>query len=140
MSWDNTLQQYKSDPQKPTAKMFYRVRWSGDTKNAAVTSSNTTISVTPSITINASNYSVSKGTNVKISGAVSPNHAGKTVYLQRYTSSGWINHAYQALNSTSNYAFYWKPGTAGSYKFRLKFPGDADHKLNYSREITITVK
>ncbi len=86
-----------------------------------------------------SRTSVPRNGYATLTAAVSPNHYGKTVYLQRYYSGSWHTVASHALGTTSKYGFVLHPTTPGSYQYRVYMPGDADHAAGYSASRTLTV-
>lgn len=138
MSWNSTLKRYVSGAQKPSKNMYYRVRWPGTDIYADSVSGKSRIYVVPKITIKAADYSISKGSTVKISGIVSPNHAGKNVYVQIFDGSKWTTLSTKGLNSSSAYGIFWTPTKKGKFGFRTRF-GDSDHKMSYSKTINIVV-
>lgn len=86
-----------------------------------------------------SRTSMPLGYTATVSGKVVPSHAGKRVYLQRLTSTGWKSVAYKNLGSTSAASFAVKPTSRAAWRYRLWFPGDADHlgAASASRAVTV---
>ena len=99
-----------------------------------------TVLVAPKVTIVSNKTSMVRGSTVTFSGAVTPNHSGKRVYLQRYLGSGrWANVTYKALTTSSTYAFAVKITTPGTFTYRVWFVADADHTNAYSAAKAIKV-
>ena len=86
-----------------------------------------------------SKTSMPLGSTVTVSGRVAPAHAGRRVYLQRLTSTGWKSGPYYTLGSTGVASFAVKPTARGTYSYRLYFAGDTDHLANYSPARSVRV-
>jgi hypothetical protein len=92
-----------------------------------------TVGVSTTLSATLSKTSFPLGGTVYIYGSVTPNHAGQTVYLQRYLGGGkWQNVTSRTLTSTSGYSIAIKPPTKGTYYYRVYKPADTDHLAGYS--------
>ena len=105
----------------------------------SVTSSATRVKVSVVVSSSLSRTTMLLGGSATVAGKVSPNHAGKRVYLQRKTSTGWVSVTSKLLNSTSNVSFTVKPTKRGTYTYRLSFAGDADHLGGFSPSRAVKV-
>jgi hypothetical protein len=91
------------------------------------------------IYIKASPTSAYAGTKVTYSGSVTNSGAGKTVRLQRYTGSSWVNVV--STTTTSGGAYSLKASmyaTAGTYTLRTTAPATGTLATAYSRTIRVT--
>jgi hypothetical protein len=95
--------------------------------------------VRPKVTAALSRTSVPRGVPVTVSARVVPAHAGQRVYLQRLTSSGWQNVTSKLLSGSGTAAFPVSRSTAGTYRYRVYKPADADHVAGASASLTLTV-
>lgn len=83
---------------------------------------------------------IRRGTTAKFSGSVAPNHAGKTIYLQRHRADGsWYTERSTSLSSSSTYTFSRSFSTAKSYYYRTYIRADAYHASGWSTTRKITV-
>jgi len=90
------------------------------------------------IYIKASPTSAYAGVKVTYSGSVTHTGAGKTVRLQRYTGSSWIN--VTSTTTTTGGAYSVKAtmySTAGTYKLRTVAPSTGSLATAYSRTISV---
>jgi bacillolysin len=125
---------------KPTRNFEYTSRFSasGDFKTAT-NPKTVDVGVAPKITGTLSKTTMPLGTTSYLSGSVSPSHAGRTVRLQRYYSGAWHNVASKVLSSTSRYRFAIKPGTRGTFKYRVVLAAHSDHIAGKSPTATLKV-
>lgn len=112
-----------------------------------VTSPETLVNVSLKISLRLSDRTPSIGQSVKFSGTVLPAHNGKTVRIQRRTSSGgWRTVASTTLVATtpvngvarSKYAKRIRIRRNGTYRVGVT-PGDGDHMAGYSARRTARV-
>lgn len=144
-SWGN-LTTRRTDSQgrysigvRPVRLTDYRVVYTGSSTLMPATSGTARVLVRSLVSISRSASSIAYGRTVTLKGTVSPNHKYKYVYLQQYTSSGWRNISTLRLSSTSTYTFIVKPASRGTIKYRVYFPGEADHVYNYSAVTAVKV-
>ena len=123
----------------PKRTMELQATFPGDETHLGATAGPRTFAVRQVVTATLSRTSVARGGTVTISGAVSPNKAGKWVYLQRYVNGTWKNLTYKALTSSSTYTFAIKPGTAGTWKLRVHRGADTLHSAGSSPTRTLSV-
>lgn len=107
-----------------------------------VTSPAASVQVVPRVSLAVSDSSVKPGTKVRFSGKVTPAHDGRTVLLQRRSSSGsWSTLRTVALvddgTARSKYATTLRVKSTGVY--RTVFKADADHGTGKSKARTVTV-
>jgi GH25 family lysozyme M1 (1,4-beta-N-acetylmuramidase) len=76
--------------------------------------------------------SVRRGTTVRFAGSVAPNHAGHSVYLQRYSGGSWKTVATRTLSSSSTYSASVTHNVAGTYTYRVYRPSDSSNAAGYS--------
>jgi hypothetical protein len=91
------------------------------------------------ISASLSSTSAPFGTTVRLRGTVKPNHAGKRIYLQRYSDGAWRNVTSKLLSSTSAYAFSLRPATRGQHKYRAYKSGGGSEVEVASRTVVLTV-
>lgn len=122
----------------PSFGAYYRLRYVDDTyQNSTSSASRVRVAVRVSATLSSS--SVSRGGVAKISGAVRPNHPGKTVYLQRYRDGAWRSIKSKSLDADSRYVFSLSTSSRGKFRYRVVRPGDTDHLKGFSPSRTLTV-
>ncbi len=86
------------------------------------------IRVLPKLTLSLSHTTSSTRLTEILSGAVTPNHAGATVRIQKAVGSGWRTVASGRIDSRSRYRVTWSlPRKTASYKLRAMLPAHADH-------------
>lgn len=83
--------------------------------------------VAPKVSASFSDSTISRYASSYLAGAVYPSHAGRRVYLQRYSGGRWRTVTYKALSSTSRYRFKVKPGVRGTFKYRVYIKAHSDH-------------
>ncbi|MBY8875992.1 hypothetical protein K7640_29615 [Micromonospora sp. PLK6-60] len=117
---------------KPSWSLDYKWVYRNSTSYQGSESTLRTVGVKTTISVSLSRTSVALGGSVTLSGKVSPSHAGKYVYLQRYVNGRWTTVANRTLSSTSTYSFAVKPSARGTYTYRVHKPADTDHLAGYS--------
>lgn len=64
------------------------------------------------------------GQTVKVTGTVTPDHAGHAIYLQQQNTAGeWVDVASGSLTGASTFAFTYTPGMAGTVNLRVQITG-----------------
>jgi hypothetical protein len=96
------------------------------------------VNVRPAVSATLAQTSVVHGGYVALSTTVAPNHAGQTVYLQKYYSGAWHTVLSHALSSSSAWTFTVHPTTVGKFSYRVYKPADSDHVAAYSAVRTLT--
>ena len=125
---------------KPTASVDYMWVYRGSTAYVGSGSALRRVGVRTTVTSNVSRTSVPLGGTFAMFGSVSPSHAGRTVYLQRYAGNNtWATVTSRALTSTSTYGFTVKPTARGTSTYRVYFPADTDHLASLSPNRTVTI-
>ena len=124
---------------KPVATTAYTVTHPFDGTHPAVALP-ATVKVKPLVTIKASVLKIRSGGSVKLTGAVKPAHAGKTVVIQRKVAGVWKKIATATLTPRSLYAkVVVLKGSRGSRALlRVVLPAHSDHLAGTSRTVTIT--
>ncbi|MEV0158266.1 fibronectin type III domain-containing protein [Micromonospora sp. NPDC050686] len=117
---------------KPSWSLDYKWVYRNSVTYQGSESALRTVGVKTTISASLSRTSVALGGSVTLSGKVSPSHAGKYVYLQRYVNGRWTTVANRTLSSTSGYSFAIKPSARGTYTYRVHKPADTDHLAGYS--------
>jgi hypothetical protein len=95
------------------------------------------VDVAMSVSSSLSSSSVRRGGTVALSGTVKPNHASRTVVLERQVGGVWQRAASQQLTSSSTYRFSIRRATAGTVPYRVVAPADADHARGVSATRTV---
>lgn len=124
---------------KPAKGVSYEWLYQGSSAYTGSVSSLRTVTVATLVTATLSKTSFALGGTVTLSGAVSPSHAGQTVYLQRLVSGSWQNVTSKALTSSSTYAFSIKPTSKGTFYYRVYKPADTDHAAGFSPRVSFKV-
>uniref|UniRef100_A0AAU3HNR7 Fibronectin type III domain-containing protein n=1 Tax=Streptomyces sp. NBC_01393 TaxID=2903851 RepID=A0AAU3HNR7_9ACTN len=125
---------------RPMWKAEYTARFAGSSGRLGAASSVASVTVKANVTADFKATTIRKGASTYLTGSVSPKHAGKKVTLQRYTSGKWVTAASATLSTTSSYRFSVKATSAGTFSYRVYFPGDTDHAASYSLTRKLTVK
>jgi hypothetical protein len=98
------------------------------------------ILVAPKLTLSLAHTKSGTKLTEYFSGSVSPSHAGRKVYVQRYTSAGWAKVSSGTLDGRSHYRIAWvMPYRSATYKVRTMIAGDSDHTQGVSPTATVTV-
>lgn len=124
---------------KPSANREYRLISDATSAYAAAASAAVLVKVRQKVTAALSASSIAFGQTVTIKGSVAPNHAGKSVILQRYYSGAWHTVKTATLTSTSTYSFSYRPGSTGTRTLRVYRPADADHAAGTSPTMKLTI-
>jgi hypothetical protein len=105
---------------------------------ADATSSPASSTVKVKITRRSSRRSLERGTSVRISGRVQPDHDGTSVVLQRKKGRRWVAVDRTDLDGRSRYRFVVDAGWRGRRTFRTLWKAqDDEHAANRSRGIVI---
>lgn len=117
----------------PTATALYRAVIQNHE-----TSTGVRIQVRAGATIGVSRSSVRRGQAMSVLGKIvfAP---GKSVYLQRKTSSRWINVARVLTDAAGRYRFARRHSRIGYYYYRAKFAGTPSLVGTYSRSVRVAV-
>jgi hypothetical protein len=92
------------------------------------------------VSIGASATTAPAGGTVTISGTVTPDKSGRTVYLQRLDATGhWQVVAVGRINRGSTYSFQYTFGQPGTVQLRAKVPGGPLNLSGASAPVTFTV-
>jgi hypothetical protein len=115
---------------KPSANTRYQAH-SGKADSPAVD-----VMVRPAVSLKLSDRTPKRGTRVRFSGMLCPEHDGVAIALQRRTATGWHTVAKPVLKDVagatcSSYAKRLRVRRDSAY--RARFLGDADHAAGNSR-------
>lgn len=92
------------------------------------------------VTMSASSTTSTVGGKVTFTGTVTPDKAGRVIYLQRLGRDGdWHSVEIAVVRSNSTYQFSWTFGSAGSKEFRARITSDEHNVGAASPPVTITV-
>lgn len=80
-----------------------------------------------------------EGGTARIRGSLDPPHPGQRIFLQRFINGRWRNVRNRTLSDVGTFTFRLHPGTAGSFSYRVRKPGDSDHFTATSRKLILTV-
>lgn len=119
----------------PSYNVEYRATFAG-TASLLASSLTRSVGVGSKVSAATSIVRALNGTQIRISGSVSPAHSG-TMLLQAWTGSKWATVATTTL-SGSAYAFTPRPMNTGVYRYRVVRPADADHVSGISPTVTYT--
>jgi hypothetical protein len=126
---------YSFPAQSPINSTFYKV--SAGVKSSAVLFEG----VKDVITAQASPTTIQAGQSVTFSGAVSPDHSGHVIYLERQNASGQGYHVVQvaSIGAGSAYSFAHEFYDAGTKTVRVFIPGGPENQGAASQPFTIQV-
>jgi hypothetical protein len=103
------------------------------------TSQEVTVLAKVKVSITVDDFRPERGTNVRITGKVEPNHDGNKVVLQRKKGGRWVRVKRDTLDAGSRYAFRIPADWRRSRLFRVKWiQGDEDHEVGKSQKVKIT--
>src|SRR5215207_9065623 len=122
----------------PAATTSYRASFPGSGEYGTADSARVTVSVRPRVSARPQDSTVAYGQTVTVTGAVSPNHHGQRVYLQRLVGGRWKGAASAVLTGASGYTLRAKARARGRLTYRVAKPADADHASGTSRSFTVT--
>jgi subtilisin family serine protease len=122
---------------KPSAKTVYEWRFPGSTGLFGSWSGRSTVQVRARVGLKVSDATPRRGQLTVFTASVAPNHAGRSVDLQRLTGSGWRTVRSAQLFSTSVRTFSITPTQRGTTTWRVSFRGDADHAAGASPAVSI---
>ena len=94
------------------------------------------------MTIQASTLRLRSGGTVRLTGGVQPNHADRTVLVQRKVAGVWRQIASTTLTATSHYAksVVLRGASGSKAPLRVVLPSHADHLVGTSKTVTITFR
>lgn len=111
----------------PSAKSSYRFSFSADPGLSSSVSASAGVSVRPTMSAKLSPSLVKKSQVTTFSGVLSPRKPGALVVLQRWNGLRWSTVTSGRTYSTSGYAFAFSSKSAGTFSYRVLFPGDSAH-------------
>ena len=125
----NTTSQFISSPWTPHAAGTYEIRatWPGDA--AYVTAQSPTIELTvekidSTISIAVSEEKVTVGSNIVISGKITPTKPDVTVTIHLQLPNGTWNQIEITTDSSGEYSYDWTPSQEGTYQIKTSWSGD----------------
>ena len=124
----------------PAATTSYRASFPGSGEHGIADSARVTVSVRPRVSARPKDSTVAYGQTITVTGAVSPNHHGQRVYLQRLVGGRWKGAASAVLTAASGYALRAKARARGRLTYRVAKSADADHASGTSRTFAVTVR
>lgn len=123
---------------RPTKNTRYFVRV-GAVDGKPATYVDKRINVAPKVTRAATRTTMPSGGTLRLTGSVSPNHAGRMVKIQRLRAGVWRTIAQDDLSSRSAYskAFVLTGAHGSTARLRVILPAHSDHVTGISRTIAI---
>jgi hypothetical protein len=107
---------------------------------AGISSLPVVIQVRPRVTLTLSHTQSGARLTEVFSGAVTPRHAGKRVFVQRSTANGWRAVASGLLDRRSHYRVRWlMPYRSAAYRLRVLLPAHGDHADGVSQTALVRV-
>ncbi len=91
------------------------------------------------VTLSEAATTVNSGDVVRVSGHVTPSHAGQRVLLQQLIAGAWTTVASLRLDSTSSYATQRKLRGDGPIELRTVLPADRQNIRSYSTSVPINI-
>lgn len=123
--------------QMPLHNMVYRAQ-TGSGK--PVKTANLYVGVQDVVTGALSSSTIAVGDAVKVTGTVTPDHAGHALYLQQQNSAGqWVDVDSSYLSSASTFAFSYTPGQTGAFNLRVQITGGPWNIGGVSPTMVLTV-
>ena len=117
--------------------------WLGDATTLPAESDGVPVTVNmanSTISINVSSASVTVGSNITISGAISPRRAGVNVTIEYRPSGGnWATLATVTTDSEGEYLYDWETTEPGTYEVKTTWEGDDNTLASESNFFSVTV-
>lgn len=113
------------------ANAKYGVRFRGGAADLAA-SRDVAVRVAAKTTAVVSSSSSRVGRTVRVSGKVTPAHAGQRVQRQQRINGAWVTLSSAKLSSAGTFSFSVRPTTGGTKYYRVVKPADADHVTGVS--------
>ncbi len=125
---------YTFPTQSPVASTFYRVTGAGKSSTVLYEG------VKDVLTAQVSATTIPAGQAIAFSGAVTPDHTGHVIYLERQNASGTSFHVVEVavIGAGSTYTITHTIYTVGTSVYRVKVPGDPQNGATVSPNFTIT--
>jgi hypothetical protein len=125
---------YEFPAQSPVASTFYRVSSAG--KSSAVLYEG----VKDVLTAQISATTIPAGQSITVTGAVTPDHTGHVIYLERQNASGTSFHVVEVavIGAGSTYTISHTIYSLGTSVYRVKVPGDPLNGGTVSPNFTVT--
>ncbi len=124
---------------QPAWNAEYALRYLGGGALLGSSSAPVRVNVRQAVSATFDRTSAPLGTTAYLSGSVTPTHAGQPVVLQRLVSGAWQNVTSSTLSSTSTYRFPVRPGTRGTFTYRVTRAADTDHAAGASAARSLSV-
>lgn len=122
-----------------TVSPRFNASWHAE--GAGVSSPSVVIQVRPRVTLALSHTQSGARLTEVFSGAVAPAHAGKRVFVQRYTADGWRAVASGRLDRRSHYRVRWlMPYRSAVHRLRVLLPAHRDHADGISPTAYVRVR
>jgi len=133
-----------SDTYAPSVLGSWAVKasWEGDSVYAGATSSSQSFTVSKSqstISCSPSSSSLTIGTSITVSGAISPARPGVTVTISYKSDSSWRTLTTVTTSTNGSYSYVWTPTSAGSYQLKTSWAGDSSYDEATSVTVSVTV-
>jgi parallel beta-helix repeat protein len=126
-----------------TGVSYIKASWSGDDQTIA---SEDTITVTIDqissiITVTADKTNVIVGTNITISGEITPSRVNVNVTLTLSTADGTSSwNTIVKTDANGDYTYIWTPSTKGTYRIKASWQGDSITAPAQSKEIEVDIQ
>ena len=108
----------------PKRNTVYTLMSDGSQTWSSAGSPQTTVEVATKVRARLSKSRVRPNRVARVAGAVSPDKAGKVVYLKRYRSGRWVTVARKRIHADSGYVFRYTPRNTGTHRLRVVKPAD----------------
>lgn len=124
---------------KPAVSTRYRVGYAGSGTTGGSYSVVRTVTTSPIVAIRTSRTSLSRGASVTLGTTVSPNHAGRSITLQRWSGTRWVTLTRRTLSRTSTASVTIRPTVRGYNSYRWYLPAHTDHGTGTSATARVRV-
>jgi GH25 family lysozyme M1 (1,4-beta-N-acetylmuramidase) len=94
----------------------------------------------PGVVAALNDYSVARGTTVRLSGRVNAHYAGERVYRQYWTGRSWRTVASARAEADGSYRFAIRPTVRSRTSYRVVLLGTATHMTGVSRTLRLTAR
>jgi hypothetical protein len=123
---------------KPALNTRYRTVAETKPKSFSTTP---TVSVRPKVTLSISDRTPAAGTKITLSGSVWPAHDGRSILIQRRTSSGWktLNLVTLADAGADHSTYAVQRSAKRDVVYRARLAAHDDHIAGFSRRRTVDV-
>jgi hypothetical protein len=124
---------------RPRRNTTYMLTSAGSSTWASTSSPQRKVTVATKVRARLSKERIRANRTTRVAGAVSPDKAGKLVYLKRYRRGHWVTVGKQRIREDSTYVFRYRPRRSGTARLRVVKPADGRNARG-QRKVVLTVR